>query len=940
MDQNNLVQMTNCAICPNMCRFDCPTTAALKRESASPSGKMRLGVMLEKGMLEPSAELFDHFYQCIGCKACDSWCPFEGLSVSELLNILRAQGAAQGLAPQPVYKIKEDLERWNTLFPQEEMLTLPVNDPGTPEVLFFAGCTYRAKRPQAVTAALNIIKSAGVKVSVIQDETCCGFPSGCLGLVQTSATVARKTVQSIMASGAKILVTSCPECYSAFSKRYPEIGINMGVEVLHFTQYAERLISEGKLSPGKLEGKLVYHDPCVLGRGVEIYDEPRNVLGKIDGLQVCESLYSRDKAHCCGAGQVYEWLQPEAAQEIAAGRAEELQNTEAEAVVTSCPFCEDLLGRAADMTVMDVAEVLWASINTQAGEDFALLKKAQAALKNDARLREQLITVKVDRAMITLKGKVDSWDLVVDAGHLAGALPGVYSVVNDLATPNEPGQVVHFPMANIEGLPFKEPSDVVIIGGGVVGCAIARELSRYDLKIVLLEKESDVSCGTSKANNGMIHPGIFVTPGTLKAHLNVKGNQMYDQAAAELDFPLKRCGLLGVVADEKEMFLLDLIKGVADQNGVPVDILRTREEVLNKEPNVVDNVVGGFFSPTAAMTSPYKVTVAYAENAVHNGVDLLLETTVTGIDTENGQVQQVITNKGVFPARYVINVAGLFADEVAEMAGPAEFTIHPRKGELLLFDKKYHDLFEPCMAEVTLKSDPHTKGGGIMMTIDGNVEFGPTAEEIWDKEDLSTSARGLETVLTRFDGIVKGLKHNSLIAYFAGLRAATYTEDFHIKPSRSVKGLINVAGIQSPGLASAPAIAEYVIDILRTEGLELTKRSDFDPIRRDIVHFKDLSKEARHAQVVQNKRYGKIVCRCEMVTEGEIAEAIHRPVPATTLDAVKRRTRAGMGRCQGGFCTPRVAHILAEELGIPTEEVTKDGTGSWLFMGRTKTGGI
>ncbi|MGE5454206.1 MAG: NAD(P)/FAD-dependent oxidoreductase, partial [Methylocystaceae bacterium] len=416
--------------------------------------------------------------------------------------------------------------------------------------------------------------------------------------------------------------------------------------------------------------------------------------------------------------------------------------------------------------------------------------------------------------------------------------------------------------------------------------------------------------------------------------LNVRGVQLYPQIAAELDFPLHWCGLLGVATQPEAMVLLELIKAQAELNGVNNVELLSREEVMAREPQITQRALGGFYAPDTGMTSPYKVTVAYAENAVQNGVKLVLNTPVTGIRVADGVVTGVYTPQGIISCPRVINVAGIYADQVAAMAGEAEFTLHARRGELLLFDQKQANLFSSCLAEVTLNYDPHTKGGGIMMTVDGNIEIGPTAEETPNREEVATTKSGMERARSKFENLVEGFDPQGLIAYFSGLRAATYTEDFHIRPSRRVSGLINVAGIQSPGLAAAPAIAEYVLELLEEDGLSLNAKPSFNPFRVDMVHFKAQTREQQNQMIKDDHRYGRVVCRCETVTEGEIVAAIHRLVPATNLDAVKRRTRAGMGRCQGGFCTPRVAAILARETGVPLAQINKDGAGSWLFVAR------
>ncbi|MGE5398310.1 MAG: FAD-dependent oxidoreductase [Chitinophagales bacterium] len=934
MSEQPLVDIANCAICPGVCRFDCSAGSVLKKETASPSGKMKLALMLGKGYLDESKELYDVFYQCLGCRSCQTWCSFKDMAVPDLLNEYKIRAVDSGLAPQPVYKMQKDLERWQTLFPKEQMTVFAAEKLDNPDVLLFAGCAYRSMKPAAINAALELLKSAGVKVAILEDETCCGFPASCWGLRDTNLKLAEMTRDKIKQSGANTVVTLCPECLDSFTRRYHDAGIDMDMEVIHLVQFVERLVEEKKLAFDGLDLKTCYHDPCTLGRKAGIFKEPRHLLGMALEKEIMEAVYNREKAHCCGAGQLFEYIQPEAARALAQRRVKELEKGGAEAIVTACAFCEDMLGRVTGLPVYDVAEILWASSTSGPGRDWLLQKKMDSALARDELLKSCNIKTSVTDGIITLRGQAEDWDQVVKAGHLAGSLPGVYSVVNRLSVPGlEPVKLEKTPAENSEVM--HPAADVVIIGAGVVGCGIARELSRYDLKIVLIEKEADFCCGTSTANNGMIHPGIFVEPGTLKARLNIRGVELYPALAQELDFPFDQCGLLGVVDEPKEMFLLDLIKAAADYNGVPgVEVMKTAEGVLAHEPNLPKQPIGGFFAPTCAITSPYKVTIAYAENAVQNGVDIHLNTTVTGMEIKNGQLVEVITDHGRFPTRYTINAAGLYADEVADMTGQPEFTIHPRKGELLLLDRKMNKHFSSCAAEVTTKIDPNTKGGGIMLTVDGNIEMGPTAEEVPDKDNLSCSVTGLERIKDKFGGFLPVLKRDDIIAYFAGLRAATYTEDFHIRPSRFVKGLINVAGIQSPGLAAAPAIAEYVLGLLREEGLELNPRPDFNPIRKEKTHFKDLNNAGRQALIESDRRYGNVVCRCELVTEGDIVEALHREVPVTTLDGVKRRTRAGMGRCQGGFCTPKVAAIMAREMGVGVEEITKDGTGSWLFVPR------
>ncbi|RLF42902.1 MAG: FAD/NAD(P)-binding oxidoreductase, partial [Thermoplasmata archaeon] len=315
---------------------------------------------------------------------------------------------------------------------------------------------------------------------------------------------------------------------------------------------------------------------------------------------------------------------------------------------------------------------------------------------------------------------------------------------------------------------------------------------------------------------------------------------------------------------------------------------------------------------------------------------VMLNTEVVDIEVEGGRVKSVVTTKGTIDADFVINVAGLFADEIAEMAGAREYTIHPKKGSTLLFDREYGHYANHSMSMLKFPRMEHYKGGGIMLTVDGNIQWGPTIAEVGDKEDRAVTSEEIEQIFQYFSPLMPSFPKKAVIAYFAGLRAATFTEDFFIEPSKKVKGFVHVAGIQSPGLAASPAIAKMVLGILRDEGLEMREKENFNPFRKKPLVFRELSKEEKKKAIEKNSLYGKVVCRCEQVTEGEVVDAIHSPIPALSVDAVKRRTRAGMGRCQGSFCLPRIAKIIAREANIPVEEVVKNSENSKLFVGKAK----
>ena len=568
--------------------------------------------------------------------------------------------------------------------------------------------------------------------------------------------------------------------------------------------------------------------------------------------------------------------------------------------------------------------------------DKEIVQKLKDQISQDSVLSKLQLKISCEDGTVYLEGEAEKWEQVVALGHLAAGVAGVRGVVNrvwpkSLPRPKKKRKIKE--KASWDGMKV----DVVIAGAGIVGAAIARKLSRFDLEVVVVEKEGDVAWGQSKANPGWVHAfaGVDVDPGSLKAKLCVRGNAMYDKLAQELDFPFKRIGLLAVVTEEELLPLLDFVEDLAKQHVVPVEIIRDRKEIFRREPRITEKALAALFFPTYGSTSPYLVTIALMENAGANGVRLLLDTEVTDVMVEGGQIKGVVTDRGKIFTKFLVNAAGLYSDEIAEMAGAREFTIHPRRGEMLIFDSEYGSLYSHNLAPATLKTDPYTKGGGIAISVDGNSIWGPNAEEVAYKEDTGTTRRGMETVWEKFSRFVPNIPKEAMITAFAGLRAATYTEDFRIAPSRKVKGLINVAGIQSPGTASAPAIAEMVLEILRKEGFHLEEKPDFNPIRKALPSFRSLTNKEREELIAEDPKYGHVVCRCEHVTEGDVVGAIRRG--ATTVDGIKFRTRAGMGRCQGGFCGPRVVIILARELKISPTEVTKKGSGSNLLIGETKS---
>ena len=462
--------------------------------------------------------------------------------------------------------------------------------------------------------------------------------------------------------------------------------------------------------------------------------------------------------------------------------------------------------------------------------------------------------------------------------------------------------------------------DVIIIGAGVSGCAIARELSRYQLDICVLERESDICEGTSKANSGIVHGGFDAKPGTLKAKLNVLGNSMMDEMSKKLDFEFKRNGSMVVCQNEMGIPALEKLLEQGKENGVKGMKILKREQALELEPNLADGVYAVLYIPSGGIVCPFGMNIAYAENAAQNGVEFKLGTEVQLIERV-GQDYRIQTNQGVFETKYVINAAGVYADVFHNMVSELKIHITPRRGDYCLLDKTAGDLVRHTIFQL-----PTEKGKGVLVTptIHGNLLLGPTAIDIEDKEATATTAKGLQEVLEKCTKSVKNIPFKQVITSFAGLRAHEEHGEFIIGEVEDAKGFIDVAGIESPGLTSAPAIGIYVRDIL-AEKMELKEKENFVEERKGIVRFLDLPKEEQNRFLQENQAYGQIVCRCEQITEGEILDAIHRPLGATTLDGVKRRTRAGMGRCQAGFCTPKVMEILARELHLELKDIRKNG---------------
>ncbi|MCB2289812.1 NAD(P)/FAD-dependent oxidoreductase [Clostridium sp. CS001] len=480
--------------------------------------------------------------------------------------------------------------------------------------------------------------------------------------------------------------------------------------------------------------------------------------------------------------------------------------------------------------------------------------------------------------------------------------------------------------------------DVIIIGAGIIGASVAREISKYNLKVIVVEKEIDVASGTTKANSAIVHAGFDAEPNTFKGRLNAKGNAMFDRLSKELDFPFKKNGSLVLCFDEADKENLELLKKQGEINGVPGLQILTGEETREMEPNVSKKVVAALFAPTGGIVCPYEMNIAMAENSFINGVEFKFGAKVVDIKKIHDGYSLLINKHeskdviSIIEGKVIINAAGLYSDVINNFISDEKFSILPKKGEYCLFDKAVGNLVTKTIFQLPTKLG---KGVLVTPTVDGNLLIGPNAIDVDEKENLDTTKEGLDEIIDKARLSIESIPTNQIITSFSGLRAKNKNDDFIIGEVKNSPGFINVASIDSPGLTSAPAIAEMVATMAR-DILKATLKENFISTRKGIVRFRELNNVQRDALIKSNPEYGKVVCRCEVVTEGEIKDAIRRPLGAKTIDGVKKRTRTGMGRCQAGFCTSRVVDILSTELNLPKEEITKFGGKSSLVIGKNK----
>ena len=476
-------------------------------------------------------------------------------------------------------------------------------------------------------------------------------------------------------------------------------------------------------------------------------------------------------------------------------------------------------------------------------------------------------------------------------------------------------------------------TDVVVIGAGAVGCAVARELSKYEVNVIVVDKNEDVGGDASKSNSAIIHTGYDATPGTLESQLVVAANPMYDEICQDLDVPFARIGAILPAITQEQFDKLPEIKEKAFRNHVYDVDYKSREELLAMEPNLNPEVKGGLWIPRESIIDPFILVQAMAENAYANGVQFLLGARVTGINTADGKVTGVVTTAGEIETKYVINAAGLYCDEIAEMVGKAEYEVVARKGQFFILDKNTSCQVDHIVLPIPTKI---TKGKLMCPTIHGNMLVGPTAEDQPSKVDKSTTAEGLASITADVRNLIPNVNIRDTITQYSGLRPNRVPEGLHFDMWDDLEGYVNLSGVRSTGLTLSVAMGKYVVQQMLYHGAQWKLKENFISKRKGIIKFCEQSLEVQEQLVKENPLYGNVICRCETITEAEILQAIHRPLGARSVDAIKRRVRAGMGRCQGGFCGPKVIEILARELGCKPSDINKHNPGSYMVTGSTR----
>jgi len=572
------------------------------------------------------------------------------------------------------------------------------------------------------------------------------------------------------------------------------------------------------------------------------------------------------------------------------------------------------------------------------------------SVKNINSINKELSKVYGDKVKAELKdncifviGELDTWADTFNACNIAATKYSTTHVVNDIECKEVKDVPIHRSSIEDKVLDNKEV-DVLVIGGGITGTSILRELSRYKLKLLLVDKEADLANGASSRNDGEVHPGVDLGKGSLKQKYVLLGNRMYPEMCKELDVPFIQKGqYAGIVLNKLLRPILNVFVAQRKSIGATDSELINNKKVHELEPYFTDEFNNTIYSPLAGCVCPYGLTIAMGENAVSNGAEVSLNTVVLSMEVKDNNIISVSTNRGTIYPKVVINAAGVFAEEIARMANDRFFSIHPRKGTDIIMDKKIAKYINGIAStKDLLHENKNTKGGGSLHTVHDNVLLGPDAIETWEKENLDTSQESIDKIFKKQVHTIPELNQKDIITYFTGVRAPTFEEDFIIEKGRKTNNIYHLAGIQSPGLTAAPAFAKdaskEVVEML-SKAMEVKINESFNPKRVGIPHLSKMNDEERNEYIKKNPDYGIIVCRCEEVSKGEIIDALERPIKVPTIDGIKRRVRPGMGRCQGGFCAPLVSKIIAEHEGIKINEVNKQGEKAFVTYGETKGDG-
>lgn len=571
------------------------------------------------------------------------------------------------------------------------------------------------------------------------------------------------------------------------------------------------------------------------------------------------------------------------------------------------------------------------------------IKKIQKKLSKEYGDKVQ---VTFENDIIRLTGELDNWDDVFAACSMAATKNSKIHVVNDIKFTGDKIPPMRVPSLVDTTLEGKTP-DVLVIGGGISGCAIARELSKWNIDVMLIEKNADFAMGASGANDGEVHVGFDLSKGSLKQKYVLLGNHMYDKLCSDLSVPFRREGQYALFTQSWLFFpVLFLCIWRKYHDGVTDTHFLTRRKILKAEPTFDRRIRFGVYNHSAGVVCPYGLTIAYAENAVENGAEAYLNTAVLSIDTDdNGVITAVNTNRGTIKPKIVVNAAGVFADDIAEMANDRFYSIHPRRGTNSIQDRKSAKIIDTIASvqhiDLKQQSKSHTKGGGLMRTVHDNILAGPDAVECYAKEDTATHPESIKVTYDKQKGTVPLASERDIITYFTGVRAPTFEEDFVIEWGRNCGNLFHCGGIQSPGLTAAPAFAldiEMMIVERLSKMMTVEKKTKWQPKRQAVPVLKDMSPAKRAALIAKNPDYGVIICRCEEISKGEIIDALNRPLCPPTVDAIKKRIRPGMGRCQGGFCSPLVTKIIAEHEHCTLSDVKKSSAEAVICYGETKGG--